>query len=272
MHSNLPIPDFERVGSVLTDEFFAELERNHEVVFPEHCRNIIRNSMAYEIGERVKNDADQENHEKLLEPLTRLLDELEAQRAPKTGAFEHFVIRLTRFVSPRRRDTARIEMFIAGFRDVQHAFAQKIPTPPKSEKKKQWLRDLHERLGIAKYRRRGAPSKSRHALYSELAWVWSELGQKVTAVKNASDAFVRFVGGVVSGFPELGIDRNLEEDIDHWHKDREPLTEEQREANQRLANAYRDGTLSFGQWLMTPEGRPPRLLYDATEPQGNNHL
>lgn len=125
MHSNLPIPNFERADSVLTDEFFAELERNHKVMFPEHCRNIIRNSMAYEIGERVKTHADQENHEKLLEPLMRLLDELEAQRDPKTGAFEHFDIRLTRFVKPRRRDTARIEMFIAGLRDIQQAFAQK---------------------------------------------------------------------------------------------------------------------------------------------------
>lgn len=99
----------------------------------------------------------------------------------------------------------------------------------------------------------------------------------MTAVKNASDAFVRFVSEVVSRFPELGIHQNLEEDIGHWHKGREPLTEEQREANQRLANAYPDGTLrpyfddetkSIGRpWLMTRDGRPPRLLYDATEPQ-----
>ena len=277
------MPDFERAESVLTDEFFAELERNHKVVLPKHCRNIIRDAMAYEIAERVKNDADQENCEKLLKALTRLLDELEAQRAPETGAFEHFDIRLTRFVHPRGGDSARpIEMFIAGLRNVQEAFARKIPTPPKSDTEKQWLRDLHERLGIARYRRRGAPPKSRHALYSELACVWSEAGQKVTAVKNASRAFVRFVDAVVSKFPELGIDRNLEEDIDHWHRGREPLTNEQREINQRLANGYRDGTLGpyfddeakkIGRpWLMTRYGRPARLLYDATEPQGNNHL
>ena len=46
------------------------------------------------------------------------------------------------------------------------------------------------------------------------------------------------------------------------------LTEEQLEANERLASAYRDGSLNFGQWRITPDGRPPRLLYDAAEPQG----
>ena len=269
MYSNRPFPDFKEAGSVLTNDFFAELERNHKVSFPEYCRNIIRNSMAYEIGDRVEDDADLESHEKLLEPLTSFLNELEAQRAEKTSAFEHFDFRLTRFVNRQLHNSERrIEIFIAGLRDVERASAQKIPTPPKTEKKKQWLRDLHERLGIAEYKGRGAPPKSRYALYSELAWVWSEVGQKVTAVKNVSRSFVRFVGDIVKRFPKLDIHRGLDEDINKWHEGCVPLTEEQREANERLASAYRDGSLNFGQWRITPDGRPPRLLYDATEPQG----
>ncbi|MES0404224.1 MAG: hypothetical protein ABUJ93_12110, partial [Hyphomicrobium sp.] len=110
-------PDFERADTVLTDEFFAELERNRKVVLPEHCRNIIRDAMAYEIAERVKNDADQENHEKLLEPLTRFLDELEAQGVAKTGAFEHFDIRLARFVKrPWYGPVRQIKSFTAALR------------------------------------------------------------------------------------------------------------------------------------------------------------
>lgn len=37
--------------------------------------------MAYEIAERVKNVADQKNHEKLLEPSTRIGDKFEAAYA-----------------------------------------------------------------------------------------------------------------------------------------------------------------------------------------------
>ena len=92
------------------------------------------------------------------------------------------------------------------------------------------------------------------------------MGQSLIAKKNPTVRFVRFVEAITKSLPDLKLHTNLNVDIKRWYKEYQPLTPSEREANDRLAEAYRQGELKFRVLPLLSDGAAPRLRYDASRP------
>jgi hypothetical protein len=258
--------DFNKIKRSLTNKILNEMEEDHNIKLPRYCRHVIRNGMAIEAGARLVDEQTNERIESIVSPLSRFVEALDDEAKHEFSVRHHLDIRLAKLRWLGDPKLTGLDLLLDKLTYIQRELVASLPTPTADQKAKKWIRDLQEKCGQAEIRPRQRPRKDRGRLYSELAWVWCEVGQALIAKKNPTVRFVRFVEAVTKRLPDLKLHTNLNVDIKRWYKEYQPLTPSEREANDRLAEAYRQGELKFRVLPLLSDGAAPRLRYDASRP------